>query len=105
MSAVDHEAAVAQLLAELGDTADAVADRLRALGIKGIPGDACWCPVASYLKRNGYEAVAVSMSDWGCALSVEQGYGAIDGDTPGPVVEFIARFDEGVYLDLVEVAG
>ncbi len=103
MSAVDHEAAVARLLADLGDTADAVADRLRALGIKGKHRHSYECPVAKLLHANGYPDV-----------EVDNGWTWPDGSTdnaipevanPAPVGEFIQRFDAGVYLDLVEVAG
>lgn len=104
MSAVDHEAAVAKLLADLGDTADAVADRLRALGIKGKQAWACACPVANYLVRNGYEGAVFSAEEYAIP-NPDDVWNVLTGRTPQPVGLFIDRFDEGVYLDLVEVAG
>lgn len=86
---------VEQLLAELGDTADAVADRLRALEIKGVRGSDCNCPVAEYLKRAGL--TDVSVGDW-----IFTGQDADELDTPQVIRDFIERFDKGVYLDLVE---
>ena len=104
MSAVDHEAAVAKLLADLGDTADAVADRLRALGSKGFKADACRCPVARYIEtQSTYTGPAVAQ-DTTVVDDPDESCRAPEALTPGPVKEFICRFDRGVYLDLVEVA-
>jgi hypothetical protein len=105
MSAVDHEAAVAKLLADLGDTADAIADRLRALGIKGRARQACHCPVANYIERqSAYTGASVSR-DLVLAVDPDLNYEALEVPTPDAVAEFVRRFDDGVYLDLVEVAG
>lgn len=99
MSAVDHEAAVAKLLADLGGTADAVADRLRALDIKGIQGVPACCPIARYLQANGLDARYVSAM----RIRIGTDYGReYEYDAAG-VSDFVSYFDDGVYLDLVEV--
>lgn len=103
MSAAEHEAAIGRLLAELGDTADKVADALRAKGIKGRRVSARSCPVTTYLKAR---RPALD------TLTTTQGWVRFrDPDSPTwptipttePVREFVRRFDQGVYLDLVEV--
>lgn len=107
MTAVDHEAAIAQLLAELGDTADAVADRLRALGVKGQRAMSQHCPIANYVRANapGLSRVrvlptAVKFRRDGAPISAWQWV-----VTPDAVHKFANNFDAGVYLDLMEVAG
>ncbi len=103
MSAVDHEAAVARLLADLGDTADAVADRLRALGIKGRRASACGCPIALYVKKAGWGTPAVA-SDL-VVDNPDDDFRTLRVPLTPAVDLFRSRFDAGVYLDLVEVAG
>lgn len=90
-------------LDELGLTADCVADRLRALEIKGEPKSLEHCPVANYLRSRiaGLRDVEVT----GTATWV-----AGDGDTrivttPAPVAAFVRDFDLGIHLDLVQSAG
>lgn len=96
MTAADHTAAVAELLAGLGDTPDAVADTLRAKGIKGKRGDFCGCPVARCVQELlGTENANVS--------DVWVYFVAGRVPTPRPVSDFLSLFDRGVYLDLVEV--
>lgn len=90
---------IAQLLAELGDTADDVADRLRALGIKGERGVGEHCPIANLLHSNGYEGAEVDTD----TIYPEGSFGDVEVDAPEPVEEFIRRFDDGVYLDLIVV--
>lgn len=84
-------------LAELGAlTPDGIADRMRALGIKGVPGDDCTCPIAEYLRRTDQRGVSVG--GW---IITEDVYMT----TPAMIAEFIERFDRGVYMDLVVVDG
>jgi hypothetical protein len=108
MSDIDElDARVRQLLIDLGDTPDAVADRLRALEIKGQCGQPRRCPIANYVRSRMPEEVgAVSaipsrvrvlrgeapISRWGGTVTTEAVY------------VFIRRFDRGVYLDLIEVS-
>jgi len=91
---------LAQVLAELPDTADGIADRMRALGIKGKRGRSCCCPLANYLVSEGFDQAIVGES-W---IEVLYDSGSVECDTPPVIAEFIDRFDAGVYLDLVEVA-
>lgn len=103
MSAVADQ--VRDLLAQLGDTPDQVADRLRALGIKGERYGNC-CPVANYLASE-VPACFFRVYEHGVAIYKAPYVSAYDrADVPGPVERFIRRFDEehGPYLDLVEVA-
>jgi hypothetical protein len=93
-----------QLLADLGDTPDAVADRLRALDIKGKPVSGDCCPIARYVIRHGFAwasvthmSVMVNNPDREFAQHMEP--------CPKPVRSFIERFDHGAYRDLTEVAG
>jgi hypothetical protein len=86
--------------AELGDTADKVADTLRAKGIKGWRRSSCACPVAKVLIAAGYPDVEVD-AGWVWPESTRTDDFCVT--VPKPVSNFIIRFDEGVYLDLVEV--
>lgn len=92
---------LAEALAELPDTADGIADRMRALGIKGKRQDDYCCPIANFLMGKGFEEACVGES-W---IEVcDDDSGSEEADTPPAVSEFVSRFDAGVYLDLVEVA-
>lgn len=88
-----------QLLVDLGDNADAIADRLRALGIKGAQCLANICPLAVYLDTHGITAY----------ISAKTIIVPIDGETatvrlpvPPGVAVFVERVDGGVYLDLID---
>lgn len=101
----DPETTVTELLADLGGTADAVADRLRALGIKGTRHDGCSCPIANLLRSNGCGTSELEVSNYhvyptGSLIPNDQEVPQL----PPPVTQFIRRFDEGVYLDLVATA-
>lgn len=87
---------LADMLATLGDTPDAVADQLRALGIKGGQSDYCGCPIARYLLQSGaYTCVFVAPSEILADADMIQ--------TPMPIALFIGRFDVGDYPDLAQV--
>lgn len=92
----------ARRLDELGPTADDVADKLRALGIKGELEHSNACPVANYLGRDttltGVEVLETVAEVWvgHPDLAVK-----FEVPVPPPVEMFIRRFDAGVYLDLV----
>lgn len=100
MTAVDVTARVTAALAELGDTPDAVADSLRAKGIKGARRAECDCPVANYLRTlDGISEIEVSGTEVFLGPSIDQGIGI---EMPVSVAGFVHHFDEGVYLDLVD---
>jgi hypothetical protein len=101
-----------QQLRDLGVTGDAVAATLRAAGIKGRRIDAQDCPVARYLRGNaasllpgpatitviaGTDTVVITVDGAGAG----RGH-AVAAPTPGPVEDFMDRFDDGGYADLAE---
>jgi len=86
-----------QLLAELGDTADAVADRLRALEIKGAQCFSNVCPLSLYLERRGVVAY-VSCEQVTVAIGSAKAFASM----PKQAGEFVLRFDGGLYLDLID---
>jgi hypothetical protein len=94
----DLKERIEAMLAGLGDTADAVADSLRAKGIKGNASDGESCPVANLITAEFPEA---SNGAWGVedewwveAAYVRTPEGRVS--TPPAVKEFIAAFDDGV---------
>lgn len=86
-----------QALAALPDTADRIAARFAADGIKGTRKDDGCCPVAVYLTSVGLASPEVTEN----VIAV----GGDDEDlfefTPEHVVEFIQRFDNGAWPELV----
>jgi hypothetical protein len=91
---------VTRTLDELGHSADDVADRLRALGIKGQALAHC-CPIANLLRQLDC-VISVDVLEIFAGVLGDDGRD-IQVDVPEAVSTFIARFDAGVYLDLVEV--
>jgi hypothetical protein len=92
-------------LSGLGNTADEVADRLRALGIKGIRDDAACCPIARLLESALGAGIAVCVGNFSITILGPLGPGGLGfeiEDAPDAVREFISRFDDSVYLDLAE---
>jgi hypothetical protein len=99
----DLKTRVEELLTSLGDSPEAVADSLRAKGIKGNRDDGCECPIANIITAEFPEARdGADWSDNTGAWFVTHGYirtpaGEID---PGSAVaEFIQVFDDGVFVD------
>lgn len=90
-------ARVSRELIELGRTADEIADRLRALEIKGVLSNPCRCPVAQFMARLGVPNSVVSRSQ----IEFGRGRDWHIITTPGAVAAFLRNFDRGVYLDLV----
>lgn len=96
----------ARTLDELGPTPDDVADRLRALGIKGDRGSSCACPIALILRAvDGVEDADVLETIAEVWDKANPDAAAVEVHVPQPVSEFIVRFDKGVYLDLVATPG
>jgi hypothetical protein len=91
---------LAEVLAELPDTADGIAERMRALGIKGQVQDDFCCPIANFLTSRGFEDAMVG-EEW---IEVCEDSGSEQGDTPPAVAEFVRRFDTLAWPDLVQVA-
>ena len=91
---------IAELIAELGDTPDAIAYHLAESRITGRRADATCCPLAVYLRRaeQGLDWVEV----YGPAIDV----GTLDGHTvslsmPDEVYEFVTLFDTERYPHLL----
>jgi hypothetical protein len=92
-----------ELLASLGDTPDSVADHLRSLDIKGKSTSACLCPIANYIRSQGFGGVSVNHMTVVVNIAGSGIRPPIEVRTPRPVRAFIQRFDDGVYLDLEEL--
>lgn len=69
---------------------------LRAAGIRGCRHSGGKCPVALYLQANGIPTAYV-FEDCAEVRGIDWARIAM----PGPVVEFVERFDDGAYPDLV----
>jgi hypothetical protein len=94
-------------LDNLGGTPDQVADRLRALGIKGDRIDPDSCPVAVYLTGLGLARDGEQICVTSTQVAVRKRNRvsvSCSVSTPEPVREFIRAFDRGVHLDLEAVA-
>ncbi len=89
-----------QALAELGDTADGIAETFTARGIKGVPGFAACRPIANYLTGAGFEDVEVDPS-YLYAYLPDHGSQHVT-KVPEGVVEFIERFDDGDWPELID---
>lgn len=93
------EESVEEWLDSLGTTADEVANSCRALGYKGRPQQARVCPISNGAKQHfgvpfasAYKSVFVG----------ELGGNYTRVNLTRPVDEFIQKFDDGEYPDLVE---
>jgi hypothetical protein len=90
---------VVDAVAALGATADEVADTLQRAGIAGVPLDPTRCPIARYVDHRFpglVKRLVVSTSSKSLSVSL------VSGPIPGPVGEFIDRFDHEEYPDLIE---
>lgn len=99
---VSREADIRASLASLGETADEMAASLRAAGITGIRENGEACPLAVYLRREGFRDLNVTraqIEDARARFGVE---GRWRMDTPPPAEEFIGRFDD--YKDWPDLA-
>jgi hypothetical protein len=85
-------------ITDLGDTPDDIADRMRALNIKGRLGSCDTCPLARFIQTiPGAENALV-------------GFNVVELKNDEPVVvltyaaiEFRYRFDRGLYSDLIDL--
>jgi len=84
---------IANLIAELGDTADAIAYRLTEAGITGQRADAECCPIANYLRR--HVPCIDSIAAYGDAIEVNTHAGqSLNVRPPEQVAEFMTMFDQ-----------
>lgn len=92
--------AITRKLAELGDTADAVAASLAAAQCRGWRGSSYRCPVANYLRTLGWSVPDVDAGVFAIYDGADETRIA-EGPLPSGVKEFIGRFDAGLYGDLI----
>lgn len=85
-------------LINLGSTDEEIYRRLKYSGIKGQIKKPSCCPIANLIKKE-FTISNISVT------SNQISYGrflAYEINTPGPVKEFIIKFDRGEYPDLIE---
>lgn len=104
----DLKERIEKMLAGLGDTADAVAESLRARGLSGDRGDGCNCPVAMLVRVEFEEARESNGAEWCtngaayqgmrkwfvCSTFIETPESTVC-PLPEAVEEFIRMFDDG----------
>jgi hypothetical protein len=100
------ETQIEETLRQLGDDADTVAASLRERGVKGLVGMAEHCPIATLLRWT-YDAdvdvIEVESDSIRFHCHGEGPYESMWIEPPPPAVaEFIVRFDDGGYPDLIE---
>jgi len=83
----------------LGGTADEVAETLRAKGVKGVPGSACDCVLAVYL-RDTFGGVPFEVYPHDESVTCGNGFWGL----PTAAIECALNFDELRYPDLVAEA-
>jgi hypothetical protein len=86
----------------LGANADEVADRLRALGVKGRQHMPHQCAIANLLLLDD-QVAAVEVLESVAEVWLIDAAEPVEVPVPEPTGAFIAEFDRGVHLDLVEV--
>lgn len=96
------------MLERLGSTPDEIAQSLRVSGVKGMRRQGNSCPITHWLeKQMGGRAFTSQQSvSWieGPDLREIDPTAMVWVAVPEPVVDFVTRFDDGVYPDLVEHA-
>lgn len=95
------------LLEGLGPDADAVAERLRAFGVHGVPADNHSCAVARFTAAQlGTEPSIRSVAVGPCSMTISlqrddgRPHGRLFVQLPKAVRHFIAAFDDSTYPDL-----
>jgi hypothetical protein len=89
---------LAEALAALPTTADDIAAHLHAKGIRGLRRRAGCCPVANYLVGAGFDEATVGPTE---IHAWTEGSGELESVTPWWLTDFIVRFDEGDFPELV----
>lgn len=102
MTTTDLASTVLILLDSLGDTADKVADNLRARNIKGVQKSECGCPIARLLLKDPGIA-QVEVGAFYLTIYPSGDDGIVEIEVPRAVSDFIWYFDRGVFRDLVEI--
>lgn len=88
---------IAELLAQLGSTAEQIAESLRKAGIRGRQRNTCNCPIANWMKtRPGIVAISTCRKRIMVIIEAD----CIVEPTPPAVQDFITDFDGECYRDL-----
>lgn len=90
-----------QALAELPDTADGIAAYFIEQECRGKQRFATCCPVANYLTGIGYDEATVSKFEINVWIDDDEA-GELEADTPDAIADFIQRFDQGEWPELVD---
>jgi len=90
------EEVLIQVLEGLGSSSEEIFTFMIARGIKGRREYSTDCPVARFLKEDGYASSTVSVKKWVTKAD------ALTVGTPPAVREFICDFDHNRYPSLVE---
>jgi hypothetical protein len=116
----DLKERIDRMLLGLGDTADAVADSLRARNLSGLREDGCHCPIANLIRAEFEAAREGHGARWQPGGDTDEGDWFVCSTTintpdgnfipPRAIAEFITAFDNGVdregpYQDLEEREG
>lgn len=89
-----------EVLDGLGSTADEVADTLIKSGLKGRRAEACYCPVANYVRHEMPEVTFASVYEF---VNITDEHGtSLRTSTPDPVFDFIHLFDHNEFPELEE---
>ena len=103
MQVSERVEAIQTALDKLGDRADEVADSLELLGITGLLGCSCHCPIAKYLKKTVPD-IPTNMEVYSSQVSWPM---KDTGETflitvARPIWEFVHLFDQRRYPKLIE---
>jgi hypothetical protein len=98
-----------EFLASLGNTPDEVADWMRKNGIKGVKKNCRLCPVLNAIySEHGVDCWSGLIISGGSKVGDSWFYSStydddqiMDPSLPQPVMDFVGRFDNDVYPDLV----
>lgn len=81
------------LIAGLGANPTEIAATLANKGIVGIPGCPQFCPLAVYLRGQGYEYPSIS-------TRITVGESRVEYDLPLPALMFVSAYDSGAFPEL-----
>ena len=82
---------------ELPEYPDDIAKYFELQGIKGVRGAISACPVAQYLRKNGFKNIEVSHS---FCIGQTDDHNELKAMTPRHVAVFMHKFDEGKYVSI-----
>lgn len=91
---------IAGILGDLGSTPDEVAKNLEAMGLRGKPGNRT-CPVAIWVDLFEFDGRTVKVTKTNVHLLNAAGRLEVTAALPRPVLEFVNRYDLGMYPNLL----